>query len=95
MDLDIFFSGLDERIVTFEMQEGGRCEIVAYFDNAFYDSSIGETVLDTTRPRLTCKYTDVHNILRETIVNINDKKFSVTQIQPDGNGLATVFLAHE
>lgn len=94
-NLDIFFSDFAQNVV-FETKSGLR-EVRAIFDNAFYDASIGETVLDTTQPFLTCKLEDVGQdiIERETSVKIEGKRFSVLQIQSDGTGMATVFLAHE
>jgi hypothetical protein len=92
--LDIYLSDFGQTVV-FDTTSGPR-EVRAIFDNAFYDASINETVLDTTQPFLTCKFKDVeHDIERGTPVNIEAKRFSVLQIQPDGTGMATVFLAHE
>lgn len=65
------------------------------FDNSFVDTNIGETVLDTTAPRLTCQHTDVATVPREAIVTIRGKTYSVVQVQPDGTGFAIVHLAHE
>lgn len=65
------------------------------FDNSFVDANIGETVLDTTAPRLTCVASDVVNVPREATVTVRGKTYSVTQIQPDGTGFAIVQLAHE
>jgi hypothetical protein len=93
-DLDPFFSGLDECEATFELEAGPKA-VRCFFDNAFFDASVGETVLDTTQPRITCKAADVRGIPRETLVTVRGEKFSVLQIQPEGTGLATVTLAHE
>jgi hypothetical protein len=65
------------------------------FDNSFVDANIGETVLDTTAPRLTCIAADVKDVPREATVTVRDVTYSVTQIQPDGTGFAIVQLAHE
>ncbi len=92
-NLDIFISHFGQDVV---FENGGTLhEIRAIFDNAFYDASIGEIVLDTTQPRLTCKLEDIRGIKRGDYVNIEEKKFSVLQIQPDGTGMATALLAHE
>ena len=65
------------------------------FDNSFVDANIGETVLDTTAPRLTCIADEVEDVPREATVTVRGKTYSVTQIQPDGTGFAIVQLAHE
>lgn len=74
---------------------GGSVTCDAIFDNSFVDAAIGETALDTTAPRLTCLHSDVAAIPREAVVTVRGKAYSVTQIQPDGTGFATVTLAHE
>lgn len=93
-NLDIFFSGLDAQEIVFHL-EGGDRYVRGFFDNAFLDVNIGETALDTTQPRFTCKLSDVRDIPRETPVTIGTDSFSVLQIQPEGTGTATVTLAHE
>lgn len=97
--LDVFLRDFaeDEEIV-FEWMIGNverskTCKGI--FDNSFVDAQIGETSLDTTQPRLTCKFSDVREIPREATVTVRDKTYSVTQIQPDGTGFAIVTLAHE
>lgn len=94
-NLDVFFSSLDSQEVTFTLSSGIRKTIRGYFDNAFFDTQIGETAMDTTQPRFTCKATDLVGIVRENGVVIAGKNFSVVQIQPEGTGLAVVALAHE
>lgn len=80
-----FMTGDDETTVTAR----------AIFDNSFVDSTIGETVLDTTSPRLTCVASEVASVPREAMCTVRGKTYSVTQIQPDGTGFAIVHLAHE
>jgi hypothetical protein len=88
----------DEELV-FEWLNGDDEEVSlscrGIFDNSFVDANIGETVLDTTAPRLTCVASDVVNVPREATVTVRGKTYSVTQIQPDGTGFAIVQLAHE
>ena len=99
--LDVFIKDFaeDEEIV-FEWENGDGEEVAsppikAIFDDSFVDTATGETVLDTTAPRLTAKAADVADIPREAMVTIRGKAYSVTQIQPDGTGFAIVQLAHE
>lgn len=97
--LDVFtrdFSEDDE--IVFEFTSGDEPRSItckAIFDNSFVDASLGETVLDTTSPRLTCIASDVASVPREATCVIRGKNYSVTQIQPDGTGMAIVQLAHE
>lgn len=93
-DLDVFFDGLDSKKLRFS-HEGKTWQATCYFDNAFFDVSVGETVLDTTQPRITAKYSEVKDVPREAEVMIDGKRYSVTQVQPEGTGCATVTLAHE
>ena len=80
--------------IVFEW-EGGSAKATAIYDDAFIDATTGETILDTTTPRLTCIASEVAAVPREAMVTIRGKAFSVTQIQPDGTGFATIQLAHE
>jgi hypothetical protein len=93
-NLDVFFSGLDNTEILFALPTGTRI-VRGYFDNAFFDSSVGEVVLDSTQPRFQCKESDVAGIPRETACKVEGKDFTVMEIQADGTGLATVTLAHE
>lgn len=93
-NLDVFFTGLDAGDAVFSLA-GEKKTVRCLFDNSFFDSSVGETVMDTTQPRITCKLSDVKNIPRETPVFVAGENYSVIQIQPEGTGLAVVALAHE
>lgn len=65
------------------------------FDNSFVDSNIGETIMDTTQPRVTCEHSAVVTLPREAMITIRGKQYSVVQVQPDGTGFAIVHLALE
>lgn len=93
--LDVFlkeFSEDDE--IVFEW-EGGTKSLKGIFDDSFVDAQTGETILDTTQPRVNCKQSDAEGIPREAMTTIRGKAYSVTQIQPDGTGFAIIQLAHE
>jgi hypothetical protein len=93
-NLAAFFTGLDAQTATFTV--GGQPRLVqCFFDNAFFDRSVGETVLDTTQPRITCQMAALAGVARESLVEVAGQTFSIIQIQPEGTGLATVTLAHE
>lgn len=93
-NLSAFFAGLDSKQVTFHLDSGDRI-VTAYFDNAFFNTQIGETVLDTTAPRLTCVQSDILGIPLQTPVTVDGKLFSLYQVQPEGTGFATLQLAIE
>lgn len=93
-DLDVFFSGLDHTEILFAMPTGTKI-VRGYFDNAFFDSAVGEVVLDSTQPRFQCKESDLAGVTRETRCKIEGQSFSVMEIQPDGTGCSVVTLAHE
>jgi len=98
--MDVFLGDFSqESDITFEW-EGDDDEPLSkslrgIFDNAFVDSTLGETVLDTTSPRITCKHSDAVDVPREAVTTIGGVVYSVTQIQPDGTGFAIIMLAIE
>jgi hypothetical protein len=65
------------------------------FDDSFVDAETGETILDTTQPRLTVLGSDAVGIPREATTTIRGKTYSVTQVQPDGTGMAIIQLTQE
>lgn len=89
-NLDVFFS-LSDFADTVTKPGGGTFS--AIFDESFFDPSAGETVLDTTQPRLTCKLADLAGVTRKTVLSVKGRSFSVVNIQPDGTGLAVVKLS--
>ena len=99
-DLNVFLDDFSESSkIVFTWETDGQMfsskSFSAIYDNAFFDASVGETVLDTTAPRLTAKHADVIGIPREAITTIRDIAYSLEQIQPDGTGFATLILARE
>jgi len=93
-DLSPFFAGLDVTDAVFQL-ESGNITVPGYFDNAFFNTQIGETVMDTTAPRFTCPASLVAAIPNQCPVTINGALYSVNQIQPEGTGLSTIQLAIE
>ena len=73
----------------------GDRQIKAIWDDAFFDASVGETVLDTTQKRLTAREADVCGLAREDLVQVGAWEFRVIQVQPDGTGFATILLSAE
>ena len=94
----VFFSSLDASLAVFHLQAGDR-EVRVYFDEAFLDSDLGETKMDTNSPRLTCSHAEVRDVPRDCLVTVTTKAgprdFIVLQVQPDGTGFALVTLTHD
>ena len=80
--------------VILHTQQGDR-EIKAIYDDAFFDASVGETVMDTTQKRLTARDADLCGLAREDTLTFGERVFRVIQIQPDGTGFSTILLSAE
>jgi hypothetical protein len=90
------FAEDDEIVFEWEEDEETMTKsLTGIFDDSFIDAATGETVLDTTQPRITCKEADAEGIPREAMMTIRGKAYSVTRIQPDGTGFTIIQLAHE
>lgn len=92
-DLDVFFS-TDEFADVVSGRPDGK-PFRALFDEGFFDPDAGETVLDTTQPRLTCKISDLTGITRKTLLTVKGESYTVIKVQPDGTGMAVVLLSHQ
>lgn len=87
----------DDEIV-FEWEADGEPQtksLKGIFDDSFTDAQTGETILDTTQPRVTCIASDAAVVPREATTTIRGKLYSVTQVQPDGTGCAVIQLTQE
>jgi hypothetical protein len=94
-DLDAFFNA-DEfaTTVTLRLQSGVVRHFNAVFDDPYLNAELGEYELDTNRPRLTCKESDVLGVTRGDLVEIDGKTYDVlTGAQPDGTGMAMLEMA--
>lgn len=87
---DIFIADFGQKVVLHT--DAGDREITGIYDAAFFDSAIGETVLDTTQKRFTCKASDVTDLKREDKVTLGCGTFEVLRVEPDGTGFVTVLL---
>lgn len=98
-DFSHFFAGLDVTKAIFYTPKGNY-EVTCYFDNSYIDANMGEAVMDTTSPRITCVTEDIRFLkkpseFRGMKVTIRDIAYSIIQVQPEGTGLSTIALAHE
>jgi hypothetical protein len=86
----IFVADFGETVVLHT--EAGDREVKGIYDAAFFDSSIGETVLDTTQKRLVVRDCDLGTLKREDTITLKCGTFEVLRIEPDGTGFSTVLL---
>ncbi len=87
---DVFLADFSKPVILHT--SAGDIETNGIYDDAFFDSSVGEIVLDTTQKRLLCKDCDLGTLKREDNVTIECQRFEVLQIQPDGTGFSTILL---
>lgn len=78
---------------------GGDVVKQMIFDDPFLDTQAGEVVLETRRPMLTARESDLTGVIRGLLVTattkIGPRNFSVIEVRPDGSGMAYVELAYE
>lgn len=90
-NLSVFFGGLDSQSAVFTTTLGSKT-VKGFFDNAYFDTSVGDTVLDTTQPRFTCINADLTGVALHDRVLIAGKTWKVDRIEPEGTGLCTIIL---
>lgn len=94
-DLNTFLSVDDFAVeATVTRQDGDTRVVIGIFDDPYLNAQLGEYELDTSRPRFTCKESDVIGVLRGDMVEINGRSYDVlSSAQPDGTGMAVLELA--
>lgn len=94
-NLDIFLDTDDFALrVTARLQAGGERRFRAIFDDPYLNAELGEYELDTSSPRLTCRWADVEDVTRGDVVDVDGRVYDViTNAQPDGTGMAMLALA--
>ena len=60
--------------------------------NEFFDSDEMANGIEGVRPVFTCAAKDVVNLGHEKTLVINDTKYKVAGVQPDGTGLTSLIL---
>lgn len=86
-DLDIFLDDFGQEVVF-----NGTLTVKAIFDNAFYNTQLGDIDISTTLPRLTCKSSDVETISSKNTVVVSGTTYKVIELQPDGTGMTIITL---
>lgn len=97
-DLHAYTESFGEEIIftlanseTLQYYEGNK-PLKGIFDNAFYDPSLGNIVIETTTPQLTCVESDVLLVKIGDTVIVRGEKYNVSQKQPDSQGMIILIL---
>jgi hypothetical protein len=88
--LHIFTADFGETVVLHT--DAGDRQVKGIYDAAFFDASIGETVLDTTQKRVAIADAELGTLKREDKITLKCGTFEVLRIEPDGTGFSTVLL---
>lgn len=93
-DLNVFFDEFAD-IATINLADETVIENVkCIYDDPYFNAQLGEYDMDTSRPRITCKMSDVTNVSRGDTLTIKSKTYDIlTSPQGDGTGLAMLDLA--
>jgi len=80
-----------ERIID---KDSSGEDLLGIFDLTHTDSTLGYQAVKNSRPRLTCVYEDVKQIVRNSIVKIEgvETQYKVFSIEDDGTGFAVIEL---
>ncbi|WP_456267655.1 hypothetical protein M1D97_10335 [Kushneria sp. AK178] len=94
-DLDVFFDEVEFACrVTVQRADGVELSLSGIFEDAYYDAQLGEYAMDSTRPRVWCKLSDVPGVERFDTCRVNGTPYDVmTKPQGDGSGMAMLDLA--
>ena len=93
--LDDFLDPVDFALsVTIQPQDGAARTVNGIFDDAYLNAEMNEYDMDTAKPRLLCKETDLVGVDRHDKVTIDGKLYNVLTIpQSTGDGMAVLSLA--
>lgn len=79
---------------TVRLQNGTTRAVRGIFDDPYLNAELGEYEMDTNRPRLTCKETDVVGVTRGDVVELDGKVYDVLAgPHADGTGMAMLEMA--
>lgn len=66
-------------------------EIWAIFDNE-YQGSLGDNMIESSGPALTCRTSDVLVIRKGATVGVGELTFKINRHEPDGTGMSVIRL---
>nr|DAV41220.1 MAG TPA: Tail attachment protein [Caudoviricetes sp.] len=94
-NLDAFLQVAEFATIAAISRDGVQLrEVAGIFDDPYLNAELGEYELDTSRPRLTCKWSDISDVLRGDVVRLDGRDFDVlTNAQPDGTGMGILQMA--
>jgi hypothetical protein len=99
-DLNDFLRADDFAISAVFTLPGGQVlpAVLGIFDDPYLNAQLGEYEVDTTSPRFTGKLSDLRLVVRKSLAAITidgvTSQFDVlTDVQPDGTGMAVVRMA--
>jgi len=93
---NIFVEEFGQEVTFYILNSTGGYDpliVNAIFDNAFFDASIGEIILESSTPRLTCVESGVASVKKGDYVTVDSINYDVFSKQPDGTGMVTIILA--
>ena len=84
----------DEFAVSVTMSVGTIYEttITGIFDNDYFEVDAGQVGVSTSVPMITCRTTDISNVLYSHKATISGDDYKVRDIQKDGTGMSVVVL---
>lgn len=94
-DLDAFLAeGEFATAVTVTREDGVVLDFSGIYEDQYLDTQLGEYRMDTERPRVWCKQSDVPGVQRRDTCTVGGTTYDVmTEPQGDGTGMAMLDLA--
>lgn len=80
-----------------EQFDTGRTEMLwGIFDREYYDAVAGVQTIESRRPVITCRSSDVeaHELIKKSVIRrvADDQTFVVKRLEPDGVGMTILVL---
>ena len=78
--------------IVYRDKSTGTAKVI--FDDPYLNAQLGEFEPESTNPRITGKWADLRLVVRGTEVTVAGETYdAVRGVEPDGSGMATVYLA--
>jgi hypothetical protein len=90
-DFDIYFVDFGES-ATYTAGGGSSADITVIFDNQAFAINMASGEISDSRPRATCKTSDVSNAKNGDTITIRTVSYTVTDVNPDGTGITELVL---
>ena len=89
------YAGASVVFSTIGLSDAVSRSFKAIYSAPRYDTTIGETALDTQYPTITADNTNFTGIMRGDLCTVNGKTYSVIRTIPDGYQTTKAYLAYE